>query len=226
MDSAASASMTRNNLAEGVYAVALHEDLVLLDVRADAYFCLPDSGCDISIDSVGRQLAGDDDAIGSLRDAGLVTSKPTRRLDAIVQPARPNRSALPVETPLPTWRDIPELLACVVDVFLTYRGRAFGDLVRRMRSGTPRSHAPDVSAALLAAVAGFQRWAPYAPLSGKCLLRSYMLLRLLQRRGLDAYWVFGVRTWPFAAHCWLQCGDLVLDDCVERIAAYAPILVI
>jgi hypothetical protein len=37
--------------------------------------------------------------------------------------------------------------------------------------------------------------------------------------------VFGVRTWPFHAHCWLQCDDVVLDDQADRVAAYAPILV-
>jgi hypothetical protein len=51
-----------------------------------------------------------------------------------------------------------------------------------------------------------------------------MLLRLLHAKGLDAHWVFGVRTWPFQAHCWLQCEDLVLDDQPDRVRAFTPIM--
>jgi hypothetical protein len=80
--------------------------------------------------------------------------------------------------------------------------------------------------AALEVVARFRRWAPFAPVSGKCLLRSFMLLRLLRRRGFDAHWVFGVSTWPFTAHCWLQVGDIVLDDSHERLLPYRIIHVI
>ena len=72
----------------------------------------------------------------------------------------------------------------------------------------------------------FQRVAVWLPMPRKCLVRSFVLLRFLQRSGLNARWVFGVRTWPFAAHCWLQLEDTVLDDLVERLAAYEPILAV
>lgn len=36
-------------------------------------------------------------------------------------------------------------------------------------------------------------------------------------------WVFGVRTWPFAAHCWIQIGDLVVGDVLDRVRGYTPI---
>ena len=52
-----------------------------------------------------------------------------------------------------------------------------------------------------------------------------MLVSYLRRCGLRADWVFAVRLWPFAAHCWVQCGDLCLNDDVERLAPYTPILV-
>jgi hypothetical protein len=48
-------------------------------------------------------------------------------------------------------------------------------------------------------------------------------LRIL---GFDADWIIGVRTWPFMAHCWLQVGAVALDDDVERLAAYTPILAV
>lgn len=57
-------------------------------------------------------------------------------------------------------------------------------------------------------------------------MRSYLQLQYLHRLGLDADWVIGVRTWPFMAHCWLQVGAVALDDDVERLIPYTPILVV
>jgi hypothetical protein len=79
---------------------------------------------------------------------------------------------------------------------------------------------------MVALVAAFHRWACWTPAPAKCLIRSFMLLRLLRRHGFDARWVFAVRTWPFEAHCWLQAGPVVLDDAVERLTAYHPILAV
>ena len=42
--------------------------------------------------------------------------------------------------------------------------------------------------------------------------------------GIATQWLFGVRTWPFAAHCWLQIGNLVVGDRLERVRFYTPIL--
>ena len=53
-----------------------------------------------------------------------------------------------------------------------------------------------------------------------------MLRRFLHRRGLDAAWVFGARTWPFAAHCWLQVGDVVINDRIDHVDRFAPVMVV
>jgi len=116
------------------------------------------------------------------------------------------------------------MAVALADLLLAYRDRPFRHIVGRVQR--PGSRAPTLSAGLLRAVAGFHRWAPFAPTSAKCLLRSFMLLRLLRRRGHDALWVFGVRAWPFHAHCWLQCEDVVLDDDPDRIRAFTPIMVV
>ncbi|WP_374571406.1 lasso peptide biosynthesis B2 protein [Phenylobacterium sp. J426] len=65
-----------------------------------------------------------------------------------------------------------------------------------------------------------------APLPAKCLVRSFALLCFLRRCGHDAAWCFGVSTWPFAAHCWLQVGEVALDDHPDQLAAYTPIHVV
>jgi hypothetical protein len=77
-----------------------------------------------------------------------------------------------------------------------------------------------------AVTAAFIRLMPWAPYQGACLHRAFLLLFMLRASGADAIWVFGVRTWPFSAHCWLQVGDSVLDDDPERVSLYTPILAV
>src|SRR5690606_35933810 len=79
--------------------------------------------------------------------------------------------------------------------------------------------------AVTASARRFWRISPGLPVEGECLVRSAMLVSWLGRHGLRADWVFGVRLWPFSAHCWVQCSDVCLNDDFERLVAYTPILV-
>lgn len=58
-----------------------------------------------------------------------------------------------------------------------------------------------------------------------CLHDSLTLLLLLRSQGVTVHWVIGVRVRPFAAHAWVQSGDLVLDDEHFRVGRFTPILV-
>ncbi|MNT65030.1 hypothetical protein D3C72_2029780 [compost metagenome] len=93
------------------------------------------------------------------------------------------------------------------------------------RVGRRPARSADV-AILRREVENFHAARPFFPWIGQCLFQSWWMLEHLQARGLDATWVFAVRAWPFAAHCWLQHGDLCLTDPPETLAAYRPILAI
>jgi hypothetical protein len=70
----------------------------------------------------------------------------------------------------------------------------------------------------------FEAASPWLPWQGACLFRSFMLMRLLSWAGArDLQWVFGVKTWPFSAHCWVQQGDVVLSDYAENLPRFSPI---
>jgi hypothetical protein len=60
----------------------------------------------------------------------------------------------------------------------------------------------------------------------ECLYDSLALLEFLARYGIYPDWVFGVQTRPFAAHCWVQHGDVVFNDMVEHVRGYTPIMVV
>ena len=72
----------------------------------------------------------------------------------------------------------------------------------------------------------FQRARLYAPINMRCLPDSISLVRYLARRGLHAHLVFGVMANPLSAHCWVQAGDLVLNDTVGNVRAHTPIRVV
>lgn len=59
-----------------------------------------------------------------------------------------------------------------------------------------------------------------------CLVECFSLLEFLASHGIYPLWVFGVRTKPFAAHCWLQHESSVLNDCVERTGSFTPIMTV
>jgi hypothetical protein len=80
---------------------------------------------------------------------------------------------------------------------------------------------------LRALLTAFMRLRPlFYTLRNACLLDSLTLVHFLAAEGIQPEWVFGVKTEPFDAHCWVQHGDVVLNDAPDRVRQYAPILVV
>jgi hypothetical protein len=71
-------------------------------------------------------------------------------------------------------------------------------------------------------VRGFQFACYLRTAADRCLPRSLALVDLLARRGWRAHAV--LRQGPFAAHCWVQSGRMVLNDTPEAVACFTPIL--
>lgn len=59
-----------------------------------------------------------------------------------------------------------------------------------------------------------------------CLLDSLVMTSVLRRHKIDARLHIGVAVAPFSAHAWVQVGSCVLDDTVEHVCEYTPILVL
>ena len=72
----------------------------------------------------------------------------------------------------------------------------------------------------------FRRIRPYVPCDTCCLLDSLALIRFMAMQKLHGTLVFGVTGAPFSAHCWVQTGDMVLNDSVGNANAHTPIRVI
>ncbi|HEV7717235.1 MAG TPA: lasso peptide biosynthesis B2 protein [Steroidobacteraceae bacterium] len=59
-----------------------------------------------------------------------------------------------------------------------------------------------------------------------CLFDSLALVRFLSAYGLFPTCVIGVQTGPFAAHCWVQDGDVIFNDEPEYVRRFTPILAV
>ena len=60
----------------------------------------------------------------------------------------------------------------------------------------------------------------------KCMERSFAMLSVCRKYGLPARAVIGVQNGPFAAHCWVQDGEIVLNEHPDRVQLFTPIMVI
>lgn len=199
-----------------VHHAVVGRDAVLLDVRGDGYHCLPDGA------ALCRRLADGgrvpiSAAVQGLISAGLIGAEPSSPPPA--PPPRPVRSIIHAARGFGL-RDIGPALGAVREVRAARRGRGLSPYVTL--GGAPPREDPEA-----AVEAGRRFWTlmPYLPIEGECLVRSALLIRFLRRQGLRADWVFGVRLCPFTAHCWVQVGDVCLNDDVERLVAYTPIMV-
>ena len=70
----------------------------------------------------------------------------------------------------------------------------------------------------------FQALRPYYPRPYLCLFDSLALVHFLAPFGVYPEWVYGVKLEPWGAHCWVQSDDLVVNDIVDNVNGYTPIM--
>lgn len=208
--------------------------LVFLDIAQDRYFRLT-GGLE---DALRRFLAHEDVAptfLENLAAARILVETPDLEVHStIADIQRPSRSAIEqasVKGDLPlgmapvcevmaiVWSTRRQLKRCTLKANLD-KASAYRD----RKAEPPEAAAPTtLEGDLLGANRQFARARRYVPIEPVCLLDSLSLLRFLSRRGLSANIVFGVTSGPFAAHCWVQAGDIVLNETLSDANAYTPI---
>ncbi len=204
------------------FAAVSASDLLLLDVREDSYSLVADAvarpgAAGEILQPLGVALTLE--AMATLLDAGLADD---RAIDPSAQMKPPSR-CLPSRDPggsRPGVRDMLDLVA------------ASADVRRRLRHGMPCSayqrdrRASSVPEPLLSNMIDRLTTARlFVPTPSRCLPASLITSLFLRRRGVESEIVFGVRTHPFAAHCWVEVGGLLVDDELHRVRAYHPICV-
>lgn len=208
--------------APGIFVAALSPDLVLLDLATDDYICLAGVSSCLERAPDGRLLAATPALAREFMTTGLFVMAPEAGppVETIVRPVRTTRT---MEGARPRWNDRRDFALSLLHARRRFPGQPVRSLMDRATELRPnlRPGSDPVQRSVL-----FDRWLPWVPGQGQCLYRAFTLLDFLRRDGVDARWVFGVRTWPFGAHCWLQSGDLLLDDDLDRVSLYTPIMVV
>ena len=73
--------------------------------------------------------------------------------------------------------------------------------------------------------AAFARGSRYRSATDQCLVRCLAMREMFARRGLGVDLVIGVML-PFAAHCWVQNGSVLLSDPLDSVQNFKPLLTV
>jgi hypothetical protein len=113
---------------------------------------------------------------------------------------------------------------------LLLKHRTFESVVARVkrRIELHRSHEPAADESCVQElVSTFAFLRPYFfAAKDACLFDALALSEYLAAYRVYPRWVFGVQARPFAAHCWLQLNGIVLNDTLDHVRRYAPIMVV
>jgi hypothetical protein len=211
------------HLSPTAHLVEIGDDVVVLDTRTKTYFCLAAAAQDLQVGPDGL-VFHDPDLAEEFEQAGLLADTPSRQL--VTPTPRPACDlGLRVATRV-RLGDVLLIAAAWTTMVFDYHLARFDRVVATARRGRRDAGAEELDEDAKALVATFERVLPWLPFQGVCFYRSFLLLRVLRWSGHEARWVFGVRTWPFHAHCWLQVGDAALDDTADRLQGLTPIMVI
>jgi hypothetical protein len=142
---------------------------------------------------------------------------------ALVEPELLNR-------PDATWGHFWSLFRAYLAAKWSLKSRPIKEVVEAVRARKAHAAAPgktlDVSR-VRTLVAAFLLLRPILyTAQNACLLDSLTLVRFLALYGVFPDWVFGVKTEPFHAHCWVQQGGHVFNDSPDFVGEFAPILVL
>lgn len=108
---------------------------------------------------------------------------------------------------------------CIVTTLWRLRTRSFEQAFggKTIRAKFRRTNLPE------RAVSSFLSAVRFFPRRLDCLPASLSLRAYLTRLSIPSDLVVAVSLNPFAAHCWIEVGDMVIGDTIERVRDYVPI---
>lgn len=209
-------------LSPDVFLADVRGDLVFMNAKRNEYSCIPrtTAGPVRSLLASGSDDNPDDEDLAlELVSAGLVEI---------------GEAPYPTKAPMAARADFHDLAASDLEVgpgawfrllfaaFETAIRLRFSKPARWLRLNRTSGETGQVVRACTLALQ-FDKMRPLIPRSGRCLPNSMLLLAYLRRHRIFGTWVFGVQTFPFEAHCWVEYDGVVLNDTIEHVRWYTPI---
>lgn len=227
----------RYYLTEHAFSCVVDSHYVFLDLKSDEYLCL---GREQSRE-IHELLNTHGDSASHLRESARVTenllahglvTKDGSTGKVLASPSVDIASASlleHVERPQPRFQALHVLCftAAAASASIDLRWRSIHRTVRSVRN-FKATHAASGADPDIEGLSGlfeiFRLLRPYYPRAYLCLFDSLALVRFLARFGVFPQWVYGVRLEPFGAHCWVQSGNVVVNDVVDNVGRYTPIM--
>jgi len=205
------------------FACFAGDKLILLDLRQDRYFAVPAPLLPSMREWLERtNFCAPPDNVAEL----LTRSRILRSGDPPPTNATRERVSIPTNLAGPTARELPvpvlRQAATILSTWIRLRSLPLRHLLNN-RAATTVAERPADSEAVSVCAALYDRGRSFTPIPRNCLLDSLALDRTLAQQGLSATLVFGVCPTPFAAHCWLQTGNLILNDSFDHVSRFTPI---
>jgi hypothetical protein len=246
--------MNARSRRESRYAISRHvfmcvrdDDLILLDIAGDQYLALEAAqtiglggmvnGWPVKGAASGREVhtsVRDDQALAhDLLQRGILTADIASGKDGAPVTVAPVVAELTADsagrrTPRPV--DAIALTGSSISAALSLRYRPLDRVIRRVehrkqrRAKQPDSINWDMVRRLIGAY-GYLRPFLFSA-RNQCLFECLVLTNHFARYNFFPTWVFGVHTRPFAAHCWIQSDGVVLNDTLDHVNRYTPIMAI
>jgi hypothetical protein len=177
-------------------------------------------------------IAGDEASrlIQTLEASDVIVSAGPAPPVAAPIPLAPLRRAVAVTTGVFRLGDVAHALWVQKHAERRLATRSLSEVVTHLRLVKSRHGDSDFEIAPDTPAARILRAFEYAKVlrsaADRCLPRSIALGLCLARIGVRCDVIIGVKLGPFAAHCWVQAGNEVLNDSVEEVARFTPILIV
>jgi hypothetical protein len=233
-------------LAPHVFMCRTPDHVVMLDLRRDKYLALDEqhstslSRVVVGWPSTSRTVSGDgtpvdiDELTRSMLDQDLLTiesalGKPATPVD-LPTPAESLAHSYFIHKPRITVGQFMRFaLACILAAF-ELRFYSLERIVRsagNMRSSRQKADRGSELSMARHLVAVFEGLRPFSFAGTKsCMFDALALLKFLSFYRIHPNWVFGVRTTPFCAHCWVQWDECLFNDVPDRTSTFTPIMIV
>jgi hypothetical protein len=217
------------NVTEHVAWCEANKRIVILDLTVQRYYCLP-AALEEDFRNVAAGQLVPKDQYQRLLALLPPPSVQLADLDRVRPVSRGNRPLSDIEK-LPAAEghafDLASAIFAQFKASMELRYVAFSRIVHRICDRQKSIAAiPARRRDYQMAIATFISARRILKSNDRCLMHSIAMVDFLASRGIPSTLVVGVRMSPWGAHAWVQDGDMVLNDSVDRVAAYTPILTI
>lgn len=196
------------------------ETIIFLDLGGDRYCALSRAISARLADQFRHGAPWSEDVVAAL-GAARVMSDGEGRAVALPEISRPISD---VVTGRPDGIAFLRAAYCRRRAAALLRQTHISEVVAKRRRARGRRARPASDVIRMASL--FAATRPLTAARNACLRETLALLLYLGPGGADVDWVFAVKGAPFAAHCWAQLGERVLNDSVDHARGFTPIMVV